>query len=575
MKKIEEKKSKQSLEKIRIATLGGLEEVGRNMMFLEHIDKDGRKGDILIIDAGLSFPGEDMPGIDCTIPNIEYLQGNKERIKGIIITHGHYDHIGAIPYIMDKIGNPPIYTSPLAAAIIKKRQDEFAVNYQLNINIFYKNYKGKNVKLGVFEILPYHVNHNIPETIGLFIKTPLGNIMHTGDFKFDFQPVGEKPSDLSQIVKLSSKGVKLLMADSTGAEIPGHSISEKVIYDNLEKIFEEAEGRIIASTFASLLPRVQQLIWLSEKFGRYVVIDGSTMKANVEISRKLKNLSVKKGTIISPKEALRTSPKRLTIICTGSQAEDSAVLMRIANKEHKFFQVEPGDSIIFSSSVVPGNERSIQNLKDSLARQGAEIFHYKMMDIHASGHAFQEDIKLMISMVQPEYYMPIHGQFSMLKANGNIAKEMGVEEKKILLPVNGQVIEWQDGEMFLTKEYLPANYIMVDGLGVGDVGEVVLRDREMLAQDGIFVIIVVIDSQIGKVKGSPDIISRGFVYLKESQNLLKEVRSLIREIVAKTASRERTKNWAYVKSNLRDKVGEFLYKKTQRRPMVLPVVIEV
>ena len=570
-----EKKIKQKKEKIRIAALGGLEEVGRNMMFFEHIKPSGEKGDILVIDAGLSFPGEDMPGIDYIIPNITYLSENKERIKGIVITHGHYDHIGAIPYIMDKLGNPPLFTAPLTAAIIKKRQEEFSSRPKLNLNIFYRNYKGKNTKIGVFEIYPFHVNHNIPDALGLFIKTPLGNIVHSGDFKFDFQPVGEKPSDLVGIAKLSSKGVKLLMSDSTGAEISGHSISEKVIYDNLEKIFKKSKGRIIASTFASLIPRIQQLIWLSEKFGRYVVIEGSSMKANVEISRRLGFVSVKKGTIISAKESLRVPAEKLTVVCTGSQAEDRAVLVRIANREHKYFRVQPDDSVIFSSSVVPGNERSVQNLKDSLARQGAEVYHYKMMDIHASGHAFQEDIKLLISVVNPEYFIPIHGQFSMLKANADIAMEMGIEPRNVLIPINGQIVEWKDGVLETTKEFLPANYVMVDGLGVGDVGDVVLRDREMLAKDGIFVIIVAIDSQIGKVKGSPDIISRGFVYLKESKELLKKVRELTKEIVAKTASRERTKNWAYVKSNLRDRIGAFLYRKTQRRPMVLPVVIEV
>jgi len=569
------KKIKKGEEEIRICSLGGLEEIGRNLMFLEHVKDNQEKGDILIIDAGLKFPEEDTPGIDYIIPNIEYLANNKERIKGLVITHGHYDHIGAIPYIIEKLGNPPIFTSPLTSAIIKKRQEEFPNSPKLNINLFYQNYQGKKTKIGVFEVTPFHINHNIPDNLGLFIKTPLGNIIHSGDFKFDFQPVGDKPFDPRELISFSAKGVKLLLADSTGAENPGHSISEKVIYENLEKVFEKAKGRIIAATFASLIARIQQLIWLSEKFSRYVVIDGFSMKTNVEVARQLGYLSIKKHTLISPKEACSLPPEKVTIICTGSQGEDQAVLMRIANKEHRYFQIQPGDLVILSSSVVPGNERSVQYLKDSLARQGADIFHYKMMDIHASGHAYQEDLKLFISMVKPKYFLPIHGHFSMLKTAGNLAKEMGIPQERIILPTNGQIVKMTKKEVFLTKEFLPANYVLVDGLGVGDVGEIVLRDREILAKDGIFVIIAVINSQIGKVKGSPDIISRGFVYLRESKELLAEVRKLTKEIVAKTASRERTKNWAYVKANLRDKIGEFLYQKTQRRPMVLPVIIEV
>jgi len=374
---------------------------------------------------------------------------------------------------------------------------------------------------------------------------------------------------------LASKKALLLLADSTGAENPGFSISEKVIYQNLERIFEKAEGRIIAATFASLISRIQQLIWLGEKFGRYIVIDGLSMRTNVEVCRELGYLKIKKGLLISPKESLRMPPKKVLIICTGSQAEDQAVLQRIANKEHKFFQIEPKDTVIFSSSVIPGNERAVQNLKDSLCRQGAKVYHYQMMDIHASGHACQEDLKLLISLIQPKFFIPIHGQYSMLQANADLAHEVGIPRENIVIPINGQIVELTSNSIKISKEQVEASYVMVDGLGVGDVGEVVLRDREMLAKDGIFVIIAVIDSSLGKVKGSPDIISRGFVYLRESKEPLAEVRKLTKEIVAKTASKERTKNWAYVKANLRDKIGEFLYQKTKRRPMVLPVVIEV
>ena len=559
---------------LKIGFLGGQEEVGRNMIFFEDWSQK-KPGDILIVDCGLRFPEEDMPGVDYIIPNVDYLVKNKDRIKGMVVTHGHYDHIGAIPYLLDRLGNPTIYTAPLTAGIIKKRQQEFPDAPKPNIEIFYKNYRGKKVKIGVFEVFPFHVNHNIPDSVGLAIKTPVGLIFHSGDFKFDFHPVGERRSDPALITRLASKKALLLLADSTGAEKPGFSISEKVIYQNLEQIFEKAKGRIIAATFASLISRIQQLIWLGEKFGRYIVIDGLSMRTNVEVCRQLGYLKIKKGSLISPKESLRLPPEKVLIICTGSQAEDQAVLQRIANKEHKYFQIEPGDTVIFSSSVIPGNERAVQNLKDSLARQGAKIYHYQMMDIHASGHACQEDLKLLISLIQPKFFIPIHGQYSMLQANADLAKELGIPEENIVIPINGDIVELTPDSIKISKEKVEASYVMVDGLGVGDVGEVVLRDREMLAKDGIFVIIAVIDSRIGKVKGSPDIISRGFVYLRESKELLAEVRKLTKEVVAKTASRERTKNWAYVKANLRDKIGEFLYQKTKRRPMVLPVVIEV
>jgi len=559
---------------LRIGFLGGQEEVGRNMIFLEDFSQK-KPGDILVIDCGLRFPEDDMPGIDYIIPNVEYLEKNKERIRGLIVTHGHYDHLGAIPYLIEKLGRPPIYTAPLSAGIIKKRQQEFPETSPLEIEIFYKNYRGQRTKIGVFEVTPFHVNHNIPDSVGLAISTPVGTIFHSGDFKFDFHPVGERRSDPALITKLASKRVQLLLADSTGAERPGFSVSEKIIFQNLEQIFEKAKGRIIAATFASLIARIQQLIWLAQKFGRYVVIDGFSMKTNVEVCRELGYLKIKKGLLISPKESLKMPSNKVLIICTGSQAEDQAVLQRIANKEHKFFKIEPQDTVIFSSSVIPGNERAVQNLKDSLCRQGAKVYHYQMMDIHASGHACQEDLKLMISLIKPKFFIPIHGQYSMLQANADLALELGIPKENILIPLNGDLVELGRDFLKISKEKLEASYVMVDGLGVGDVGEVVLRDREMLAKDGIFVIIAVIDSRLGRVKGSPDIISRGFVYLRESKELLAEVRKLTKEIVARTASRERTKNWTYVKANLRDKIGEFLYQKTKRRPMVLPVVIEV
>lgn len=562
------KEIKDSHEKIKICILGGVGEVGRNLSFIEY------KNQILVFDCGLRFPEEDMPGVDFIIPNVDYLEKNRKKILGIFITHAHYDHIGAIPYIAEKLGSPTIYTAPLTKAIILKRQADFPYQKELDVEAIDIE-KLEPISLGVFKIHPYLVNHNVPDTLGFATETPLGTIFYMPDFKIDFSPIIDKPIDLGRISRLASKTPLVLMADSTGAEEPGHSISEKAIYDDLERIFEKASGRIIAATFASLISRLQQLIWLSEKFNRRVVIDGYSMKSNVEIARMMGYLKINKNTLISPQEAQGLLSRQLTILCTGSQGEDKAVLMRIANREHKFFKVEKGDTVIFSSSVVPGNERTVQNLKDSFYRQGARVFHYKMMDIHAGGHAQQEELKLMINLIRPKFLIPIHGQYSMLQAHADLAEQLGMPKQNIVIANNGQIIEVSRDQIVPTQYEVPANYVMVDGLGVGDVGEIVLRDRNQLAQDGMLVIVAVIDGEKGELRGEPEISSRGFVYLKNSQELMEKTKYIIKDVIEKTISKDHTTNWAYVKDNLRDKVGEFLFKETQRRPMVLPFIVEV
>jgi ribonuclease J len=567
--KIIEERTKDKV--LKIVPLGGLEEVGRNMTYFEYGD------DIIIVDMGLGFPeAETMPGVDFVVPNIESLKNKKEKIRGIFITHGHYDHIGAIPYLIEQIGNPPIYATPLSRGIILRRQEDFPYAPKLEIYEFNKK-EYKKINVGAFEVEWFHVNHNIPDSVGFVIRTPVGNILHTGDFKIDFTPMCDLPADLTRIVELS-KDITLLMADSTNADQPGHVISEREIMKNLEEIFKEAPRRIFASTFASLIERIQQLIWLSEKYNRKVVIDGYTMKMNTEVAKALGYLKVERFTLISPEEALKLDPSRVTVICTGAQGEDNSVLMRIASGDHKYFKIQPQDTVIFSSSVVPGNERSVQMLKDSLYRQGARVFHYQMMDIHASGHAFREDLKLLISIVKPKYFMPIHGHYFMLKQAGEIAKSLGYSDDQIIIASNGQVIEMDESGVRLLDKKEPAGYVFVDGLGVGDVGEVVLRDRQVMSQDGIFVIVVVIDSQTGRLRTSPDIISRGFVYLRESQELLKEVRALIKKIVAKSVNQNTPWpliNEDFIKNNIKEELGEFLFKKTHRRPMLIPVIIQV
>ncbi|BCX15353.1 MAG: ribonuclease J [Candidatus Parcubacteria bacterium] len=565
---------KQYEGELKIIPLGGLEEVGRNMMALELNNKE-----IIIIDFGLGYPYyEEMPGIDFTIPNVEYLEHNKDKILGILITHGHYDHIGAIPYLIERIGNPPIYATPLAKGIILKRQLDFPNAPKLEIHEIKKD-KFRFFQLGSFIINYFHVNHNIPDSIGYLIKTPVGNIIHTGDFKIDFSPFFDKPADLSRIVKLSLGGVRVLMVDSTNAFQSGFVASEKVIMENLETIFRKAQGRIIAATFASLLERIQQIVWLSGIYGRKVVLDGRTLKTNVEVAKALKYIQTPKGIFIKPEDSFRLPPNQVTIICTGSQAEEGSALMRIAAGEHKYFKIIPGDSVIFSSSVIPNNERIIQELKDDLQKQGANVFHYQMMDIHASGHAFSNEIKLLINLVKPEYVMPIHGHYFMMKATEEICLNIGMSKERVLLAQNGQIIKALPDKVFVSNEKVPANIVYVDGLSVGDVQEVVLRDRQNLANDGIFVVIVTIDSASGQLRTSPDIISRGFVYLRESKELLKEVRNLIRKIVDKhirfSGEEKPAVQEEQIRYSLKEDIAEFLFKKTKRRPMVLPVVIKI
>lgn len=552
---------------LRLIPLGGLGEVGRNMMLLEY------GGKILIIDMGLRFPEEDMPGIDYIIPNVEYLKDKVSQIVGAVFTHGHYDHIGAVPYLLPRLkADLPLFASPLTAGIIVKRYEELPGRQKLNLTPVFD---GTRIKLGPFKIEFVQTNHNIPDSLALFINTPLGNLFYTSDFKFDPDPIYAKPTNFARFEEIGQRGILLLLSDSTGAEEEGHSLSEKEIFKNLEKIFKQAKGRIIAATFSSLLNRLQQLITLSEKYGRKVIVEGYSMKTNVEISKALGYVRFKKGTLIKAKETDNYPDAKITILCTGSQGEDRAVLMRIANKEHRFLKVHRGDEVIFSSSVVPGNERQVQNLKDELFRQGARVFHYKMMDIHAGGHAQQEELKQMIQIMHPAFFLPIHGQVSMLVSHLELARETGVAEKNMLLAETGQAVCLDGQKIWIDKTSIPSNYVMVDGLGIGDVGEVVLRDRQMLAKDGMFVVICAIDRQNGRLVGSPDIISRGFVYLRESKELLKTARKKVALIVDKTTGGGGAVNWTYVKEEIRDKIGDFLYQQTQRRPMILPVVIEV
>lgn len=552
---------------LRIIPLGGLEEIGRNMTVFEYGD------DIIIVDCGLMFPEEEMMGIDYIIPNIDYLKDKKDKIRGIIITHGHFDHIGAIPHIVPELGNPPIYATELTRGMILKRQEDYKDKAPLNVKTVRKI---DRITLGAFKIEFFHVNHSIPDSVGLAIRTPLGTIIHTGDFKFDHSPVCDVPADISKIARLGSENVLALMSDSTDSQSEGYSVSESKIKENLERIFTESKGRVITATFASLVSRIQQIAEIAEKYGRKLAVDGYSMKNNVEIAKELGYINAKKSTFIDPKEINNYPDSKVAVLCTGAQGEGNAILMRIVNGEHRYIQIHHGDTVVFSSSVIPGNERTVQGLKDTLYKKGAEVIHYKMMDIHSGGHARQEDLKMMINLVRPKYLIPIHGTYYMLKLHGKLAEEVGMDSKNVLLGENGKAIEFDyRGNGKVTNEQVPSSFVMVDGLGVGDIGDVVLRDRQLLAKDGMFTITTIIDKKTRKVIGEPQVTSRGFIYVKKNFDLVNNTKRRVKKIIAKKTSKDSEPNWDYIKNGIRDDIGKFLFQKTQRRPMVLPVIIEV
>ena len=552
---------------LKIAPLGGMGEIGKNMYVLEF------KDDIIVIDAGIMFPEDDMPGVDFLIPNTKYLEDpeKKKNIRALIFTHGHADHIGAFPYVQEKLGNPDIYTAELTRGIMIKRHEEFP---HLPKPVFHMVKHGDRAKIGdYFNVEFFHMNHSIPDDLGLLIETPVGNVFVTSDFKIDPTPINEKPVTIEEYEGIGKRGIHVLLCDSTGAEKRGHSLSESEITNDLEKIVRESTGMLIIGTFSSMINRMQQLITISEKYGRKVVFDGYSLRTNIEIAKELGYIKIQKGTQISVDQIDDYPRDKITVLATGAQGEERAVLMRIVNREHRHIRMQKGDSVVFSSSVIPGNERTIQRLKDMLYRSGVRVFHYNMMDVHTGGHGQEEDLRKLITAINPKFIFPVHGHYSMTVTLGEIAKKTGIPEGNIIIADNGSIVHFAKDQWWFDKKTAPSNYIMVDGLGVGDIGNVVLRDRQALAEDGMFVIVTLVDGKTGKVYGSPDIISRGFVYLKENKELLSQVRKKVRFIVERKSPRPL--NWTYLKDTLRDDIGKFLFQITERRPMILPVVIEI
>lgn len=558
-------------DKLKVIVLGGLEEVGRNMTVIEY------HKEIIIVDMGLQFPEENMPGIDCVIPNISYLKGKEDRIKGIIITHGHYDHIGAIPYLINELGNPPLFGGEITINMIKRKCEEFKQCPKLDTQTINEN---SVLRLGkAFRVRFLRMNHSIPDCFAPLMETPVGTVMHTGDFKIDYTPVNDKPTDLNKIAAIGSEGVRLLMCDSTDAVDPGHQISESSIGDELGKIFDKVDGRVIIGTFASQLSRIQKIFDLAEAHGKKVYLQGRSMNDNVQLAKEAGYLKFGTKLLVDDNEFKRMPHHKVIVVGTGAQGESNAFLTKVVNKEHKTVKLREDDTVIFSSSVIPGNERSIQNLKDMITRQGAHIIHYEMMDVHAGGHAKQEDLKLMMRLTKPEYLMPIEGNHYLLKAQAELAQGVGIPKEKIFVSDNGQVVEFNKdskGEVIgrLTNKRVPSDYVMVDGLGVGDVSHIVLRDRQVMSEEGMIVIIATINSRTGSTVGNPDIISRGFVYMKESRELIESTRMKVKKLVQDHNSATPT-DIDHIKNKIRDDIGEYLYEKSNRRPMVLPVVIKV
>lgn len=551
---------------LRVIPLGGVEEVGKNMTILEY------GNDIIIVDIGLAFPDETMPGIDYVIPDTKYLQEKKRNIRGILVTHGHLDHIGAAPYLLPKLGDPPIYTMRLTAALIEKRLEEFHLKGRSQIHILDKD---DTFSLGAFTIRLFRLNHNIPDCVGFSIKTPTAHVIYTTDWKFDHTPVDEKPAEFNKIANLGGEGVDLLLSDSTNADEPGYTLSEKALGETIDHIVKAAQGRIIFATFSSLVSRIQQAINSSVKLDRKVVITGRSMVDTVEIAHTLGYLQIPKKTVITAESSKRLPDNKVMILTTGSQGEEAAALARIARQEHKSIRIKPGDTVVVSASPIPGNERAVAAVMNDLTRQGAHVLYQKILDVHSSGHGRQEDLKLMLSLTKPKYFMPIHGEHYLCVAHAELAQSIGIKNENIFVMDNGGVLEITNRGARVSSEKLPMGQIFVDGLGVGDIGEVVLRDRQVMAQDGMVVVIITVDRHTGKIVNNLDIISRGFIYMKGSEDLIREVKHEVRKVVETKNHQPHEPNWVYIRNQIRDQVGEFLFQRTQRRPMILPVIIEV
>ena len=557
-------------DNVRIMPLGGVEEIGRNMTAIEIGE------DILVVDAGFQFRDEDTPGIDYILPNIKYLEDNKNRIRAVLITHGHLDHIGGIPYIMNRIGNPPLYSRALTTVMIKKRQEEFPHLPPFDIKVVEKN---DRITIGSLKIRFYAVSHTIPDSMGIIIESPYGWITTPGDVKLDHTDGEPTDAEKKEYGVFKDQNVLFLMMDSTNVDHPGWSTPESKVTEGMDHIIKNTNGRLIIGTFASQIERMTHIIEICEKYGKKVVVEGRSMKQNIEIVRTTGHLKAKEGTIITAEQMQDYPPDKIVALVTGAQGDEFAALMRMSMKTHKYFTITKRDTILLSSSVIPGNENSVQRLKDNLARQGAKITHYRSSDvfIHSTGHGNRGELEWIHKQIRPKFFMPIHGSHYMLRVHEDLARSLGMPEDNIVVPDNGSIIEIQDkGEkMVVLPQKAPGGPLIVDGFSVGSIQDVVIRDRKMLAADGMFIIVASLNMKTGKLKKSPDLISRGFVYLRESQELLNHARNIIKQTIETSTKGMNPINFDYIKGQVTDAVCAHLFQKTAKRPVVIPVILGV
>ena len=551
------------MAKLKIIPLGGLGEIGKNLTVYEY----GQ--DIVVVDCGLGFPDEELYGIDVVIPDITYLKQNKDKIRGIVITHGHEDHIGALPYVMREL-DVPIYATSLTAGIIELKLEEFDLLY--NTQIFTKK-PGDRFKLGCFEIEFIHVNHSIADSVALAIKTPIGTVLHTGDFKIDVTPIQGEMIDLARIGQLGKQGILALLSDSTNVERPGHTESERKVAEKFDELFKGCEKRIIVTTFASNVQRIQQIVNVAAKYKRKVAVTGRSMENMIKVAIELGYMDIPDGVLVDLNQIKGQPKDRTVIISTGSQGESMSALYRMAFSEHKQINIDAGDRIIISASAIPGNENTISKVIDELFHKGAEVIYDRHTDLHVSGHASQEEQKMMLALTKPKFFIPIHGEYRMLCKHAELGRMMGVAPNNIVIAENGRVIELSRRSV-KAQDSVPAGRVFVDGTGVGDVGSVVLRDRKHLAQDGMIVVVLTLSGEDSSLMAPPEIVTRGFIYEKESDGLMEEMRRVINESLA-SCRHQRITDWAGIKNKVRTNLTGYLYKATKRSPMIIPVITEL